>query len=144
MQHSPAPPAPWLPPASPVASQDVHEGGFPSSRGAHDPNELPLAELPRQAFEESLVAWRGRAAGVWLPRAVLQGLQCHPVPCQGLCVPGGVSINIPRAMATGAVTSSTIPAPSPWLILLIPSAEEAPDLDHSKDQGNPWVRSQSC
>lgn len=71
-----------------------------------------------------------------------QGLH---VPCQGLLVPGGVSISIPRAVtATAAATSSRIPAPGPWLIPLIPRAKEAPDLDHSKDQGNPWVRAQSC
>lgn len=61
---------------------------------------------------------------------------------QDLHVPGGSSISTPRV--TTAVTSSVIPAPGPWLIPLIPGAEEAPDLDPSKDQGNPWVRSQRC
>lgn len=51
-------------------------------------------------------------------------------------------ISTPGAMATAAAPSSTIPAPGPWLIPLIPGAEEAPDLDHSKEQGNPRVRSE--
>lgn len=51
-------------------------------------------------------------------------------------------ISTPRAMVTAAATSSTIPAPAPWLIPLIPGAEEAPDLDHSKEQGNPRVKSE--
>lgn len=55
---------------------------------------------------------------------------CHTRGC--VC-----SISTPSSLATAAVTSSTIPVPAPWLIPLIPSAEEAPDLDHNKDQGNP-------
>lgn len=55
-----------------------------------------------------------------------------------------VSISSPWAIATAAVISSMIPHPGPWLAPPISSARETHVPDHSKDEGNPWVRAHSC